>query len=163
QGLAVREVVVCEDRDASARETRAAEETRVRERIGDDEVTRAGERRHDAEVREIAAAEDERALRPLPAREPRLELRVEGMGAGHGARGARADAVARRGLLRGRNDLRIVREREVVVAAEGDELATVAARLRRRVAIRRDELAPEPCRLETGELLARETFERVHG
>ena len=56
------------------------------ERVGEDEVACAGEGRHDAEVREVAAAEDERALRA--ASSARAAPRARRRGGGCPSRGA---------------------------------------------------------------------------
>ena len=74
-----------------------------------------------------------------------------------------AQRIDRRRLLRGDDQRRVVRQREVVVAAEGDQLAAAAARLRGAVAIGRDELAAQARALERGELSTRVAFEGIHG
>jgi hypothetical protein len=92
----------------------------VAELVEHDEVARPDERGDHADVREVPAAEDDRVLGAFERRKPALEIRVERMVARDEPRGARADAVARSGLVACCYDVRMVREAEIVVAREGD-------------------------------------------
>ena len=108
------------------------------EPVGEDRVAAAGERRQDREVGEIARRKRERpraGARRDERREFRFERRVRGAMAGDEMRCARADAPARRRVARRRDQRRMVREAEVIVARERDDLAPVDddARTLRRV------------------------------
>ena len=75
-------------------------------------------------------------------------------------RGAGADAEAARRFEARSDDLRVVRQAEIVVAGERDELVVALQRRRRIKARRNGEAALELPPLERRELVARELVER---
>ncbi len=112
--------------------------------VGEDRVAAPGERGEDREIGEIAGRERQR---PRPGAGPHergelgFERRVRREVAADEVRRARADTPARRAVARGRDDVRVLGETEVVVAREGNELAAVDDDAR---ALRRGERAPDP-------------------
>jgi hypothetical protein len=79
----------------------------------------------DREVGEIAAAEDQRARIAEPAREFLFQRFVRGVMAGDQVRGGTAGAFARGGVLQRVDDGELLRQAEVVVAAEIQQPAAV--------------------------------------
>ena len=127
-----------------AGQQRAVVEARVVQPVGEDRVAAPGERGQDREIGEIPGRERQRARAragPNERGELGFERRVRREVAADEMRRARADAPARRAVARGRDDVRVVGESEVVVAREGDELAAVDDDAR---ALRRGERAPDP-------------------
>ncbi len=61
--------------------------------IHQDKVARAGQHRHNANIGQVAGPKHARGGKALEGREPRFELMIERMIAGHQAGAARADAV----------------------------------------------------------------------
>ncbi len=64
------------------------------ERVGEHEIAFARKRRNDAKISEITGTEDERPVRVLEPRKPRLEPGIKRMVARNQARGARAEPIA---------------------------------------------------------------------
>ena len=108
------------------RQERPVVETGVIEAIREHRVAAPGERGQDRQIGEVSGRKRERA-RVLAGPDERSEFRFErvvrrGMAADE-MRGARSDAPARGCVARRSDDDRMVREAEVIVARERDELA----------------------------------------
>ena len=127
-----------------AGEERAVVEARVVQPVGEDRVAAPGERGQDREIGEIPGREGQR-LRPCAGANEGgklgFERRVRREVAADEVRRARADAPARRAFARGRDDVRMIGETEIIVAREGDELAAIDDDAR---SLRRGERAPVP-------------------
>jgi hypothetical protein len=113
--------------DLRPREPRAVDQRGVVELVREDRRIGVAERGEQRDVGHVAAAEAERPGRRNVRREPGgelvLELRVRQTVAAHQVRGAAAGAVTPRAFDQGLDDDRVVGEAEVVVAAEGQQLA----------------------------------------
>ena len=142
-----------------AGQERAVVEARVVQPVGEHRIRAPGERGQDREVREVAGRERERAgrgARPYESRELGFERGMRREVAADEMRRRRSRAPACGAVARRRDDLGMIREAEVIVAREGDELPAVDddARARRRL-----ERAPAP--LQSGGRERREVaFER---
>jgi hypothetical protein len=90
------------------------------------EVALAGEGGDQAGIGQVARAEHHAGLRALQPRQPRLEFGQQRVVAGHQPRGAGARAVRVDGGLGGGLDRRVVRQAQIVVAGERQQLAAVA-------------------------------------
>ena len=119
-------VGVAKRHDGRAGELRAGPQAGMGQFVDDDEIARADQCRDDAGIGKVAGTEHTCRLGALDAGEAAFELRIERMIAGHEARSARADAVARERRDRGLLDGRMVAEVEVVVAAERQQPPPVA-------------------------------------
>ncbi len=84
----VRHVFVAEDENLRLREPRTVDDRSVIQRVGDDEVVFAQNRRNRARVGREARLEDDAGLDVLEARDLLLQLHVNLHGAGDGAHGA---------------------------------------------------------------------------
>ncbi len=129
--------------------------------VREDRVAAPGERGQDREIGEIPGREGQRPRARAGAHERgelAFERRVRREVAADEVRRARAGAPARRAFARRRDNLRVIGKAEIVVAREGDELASVDDDAS---ALRRGKRAPDPlqarglpCReaaLETGD------------
>ena len=125
------------------REQRAVVQARVIELVGEDRVVAAGERRQDREVGEIARRERERP-RARAGRDERGQFALRASSCGAAWPHTRCDAPAPTphcadGRRRRRDQRRVVRESEVVVAGEREQRRPVDAHAR---ALRAVEHAP---------------------
>ena len=101
------------------------DDRRVVELVGDDRVALVEQRLEDAAVRVEARAEEDRVLRAEERGEPLLELAVERLrAADEPDRGHPVAPPVERVVRRG-DHLRVVREAEVVVRAEVEQLAAL--------------------------------------
>ncbi len=132
------------------------------ERVADDEVRFAGDDRQDARVGREARLEDERGLGGLEVGQLSLQSFVDGERPGDGAHGPGADAQLTHGPLRGSPQARVVREAQVVVGGEADDLTAIDAADR---PLRRAQLAQravEVASVQVGQLVGQES-QRVVG
>src|SRR3954447_3758812 len=95
------------------------------ERIGEDDVALAGERRDDPDVREVAGSEQQAGLTALEFRYPLFEPLVDRHVAADKARGTGARAPAHRRVGGGLTYPRMVSQAEVVVGAEQQDRLAV--------------------------------------
>src|SRR5262249_33076530 len=126
QRLDMRHVRMPERQHGSTREPRAGPETGMRQLIDQHQVVAADQGGNDAGGREIAGAEHAGRFGALEAGETPLELGEQRVVAGYESGRAAADAMALGGLDRCRFDSRVMRQGEVVVAAEREEAPAVA-------------------------------------
>jgi hypothetical protein len=119
------EVVVPEREQPRSAQLRAGPQAGMRQFVDQHEIVRAEQSWNHSKVGEIAGTENAGALRSLQPGKPCLQLGVERMVASHEPRRPGPDAVTGQRLLRGRDDLGMIDEIEVVVAGEGTQPATV--------------------------------------
>ena len=136
-----------------ARQAHAVNQRGVVERIGENRILRAGERGDGAEVRLIAGGKKQRPWHLHELGELRLEALVHGAVPAQEMRGAFPDPVTRRGLDRRLHDSRMVREPEVVVAAEREDFLPVHDDSRPLRALADKAAATQTAPLELGKLL----------
>ena len=139
--------------DLRPREPRAVDDRRVVEPVADDHVLLAQDGRHRAGVRGEPGLEHERGVRVLERREAALELAVHLHLAGDRAHRAAPGAEARRGLGGGAVHPGVVREPEVVVRSEVDDLVPVEDRARAGRPAQRARMQQQAVGLERGELV----------
>ncbi len=159
KGFDMVHVAVPVGHDSRARETRAGPQAGMRQFVDQDEVLAADQRRDDAEIGEIARAEDAGRLGAFPMGQPRFEFAIKRMIAGDQPRGAGADAVDADRLDRRLLDGRMMRQVEIVVAAERQQPAAVAQHPDSGHAGGIDEDAPQRPAVELAELERREFVE----
>jgi hypothetical protein len=116
-------VAVCEPQPAGLAEADAVDDRGVVERIGDDRVLGAEQRLEEAAVGVEARAVQDRILAAEEARQPLLELAVHLLGAADEAHRRHAVAPPLERLPRGRHDLGVVGQTQVVVGAQVQHLA----------------------------------------
>src|SRR3989440_11761262 len=136
-----------------ARQAHAVDQRGVVERIGENRILRAGERGDGAEVRLIAGGKKQRPWHLHELGELRREALVAGAVPAQEMRGAFPDSVTRRGLDRRLHDSRMVREPEVVVAAEREDFLPVHDDSRPLRALANKAAATQTAPLELGKLL----------
>ena len=141
-------VAVRKDLDRRAAETRAVDDARVVQLVGNDEVFLGEDGGDGAGVRGEAALKDDGRFGFLELREPPLELHVNRHRAGDRAHRAGADAE----LLDRRQRLlfepRVRRQPEVVVRREIDDVAAVDRRARGLPVVEHAQTAVETLRFE---------------
>jgi hypothetical protein len=96
----VGDVFMAEDQDLGFREPRAVDDGGVVQRVGDDEIVLAQDRRNRAGIRGEARLKDHAGLDILEAGDFFFEFHVDFHRAGDGAHRARSDAVFARGFQR---------------------------------------------------------------
>ncbi|MBV6415047.1 MAG: hypothetical protein OMOMHJEC_02885 [Xanthomonadales bacterium] len=106
-----------------AGEARAIQQARVVQAVVQREVVATEQRDLGAERGHVAGRKQQRARVAGPVGERALQVRMRLAVAPEQVRGARTDALAR-GRRQGRDQARMPRETEVIVAAEVDELAS---------------------------------------
>ncbi len=111
---------VVEPEGLPEREPRAVHDARMVQLVQEDAVVPPAQGRDDAQVRLIAGAEDESRLHPRELREPALQLLVEVQIAVQEAAARVGRAVLPEGRLGRLDDLRVVREAQVVVRPDHD-------------------------------------------
>jgi len=124
----------------------------VIELVGKYRVVAPGKRGHDADVRHVAGRKQQRARQPHEPRERLFQRVMRGSVTEYQVRCARADAVTLGAFAHGGGETRVCGESQVIIAAEGDDLAAVDHRARALRAIERAACALEPARLEPGKL-----------
>src|SRR5271166_5809802 len=116
------DILVAEDLDGGAGEARAVDDAGVVELVGEDEVFLAEDGADGAGVGGKTALEDDAGFDILEARDLLFELHVNAHGSGDGADGAGAYAELAGSLEGGFDELRMIRQAEVVVAGQVDDL-----------------------------------------
>ena len=115
-------VLVREHLDRRAAQTRAVDDARVIQLVGDDDVLFREDRGDRAGVRGEPALKDDDRLGLLERGEPALELHVDFHGAGDAADGSGSDAEIARRRQRRLPQPRMRRQTQVVVRREIDDL-----------------------------------------
>ena len=129
------------------------------ELVDQDQIIQSHKRGNDAKVRQIAGAKHAGVLRLFDAGQAALELGEQRVIAGNEARSACSHAVKAQGLARRLDHGRVVREVEVIVAAEGQQAPAIAQGPNPRHPDGVDERAPQAARFELGKLCGREFIE----
>jgi len=115
--------------DLGLRQPRGVDKRGMVEPVFEDNAVALRERRRHAQIRHVAGGEKQRALRAHELGELLLERMVRARVAAHEVRGPRAHAVALRAALKGGDDLRVIGEPEIIVAAKGEQRLFVHAQL----------------------------------
>jgi len=155
-------VVVGEGLNASARKPGAGMGRGMAQLVEDDQVVGAHEARDHAAIGEVARAEDARPLLALEAGEPGFQIAVERVVARHqaGCAGAGAEHLDR--FDGGAFDVGVLRQTEIIVAAERHQRAAVALGSDARAAPCLTERALETPLVELVELGVGELIQRRH-
>ena len=119
-------VVVPEDDHAGARHAGAGNDAGVAQLVSENNVAFAKEAGNDADVGQVARPEDECCFRALDAGKAGFKLGEKRIVAGDKARGAGACAIGFKRFSGGRFHLRVLGEVEIIIAAEGDDVAPIA-------------------------------------
>jgi len=95
------------------------------ELVGEHRVVAAQQRADHADVGHVAGGEQECCGLPDEARQAAFQFVMRRAMAAHQMRSTGTDAVARGALLRGRDQVRVIRQAEIIVAAEGKVLLAI--------------------------------------
>ena len=125
------------------RQADAVDDARVIERIRDDRVLLVRQRLEQAAVRVEAGRVEDRILGAEEFGEAALQLAMDGLRAAYETHGSHSVPVAVEGRVGSGDDSRMVREPEVIVGAEVDDLAAVLEADHRILPRRDDALALE--------------------
>ncbi len=131
-------IIVCETSHVTSRERRTGEQAAMAVLVHDDQILGADESRDDADISQIAAAENNRIFRTLEICKALLQCLVKGVITRDVTRCACADAELTRCPAARLDDVGVLRESEIVVARERDELVRAANGVGFRCAARLD-------------------------
>ena len=156
----MRDVFVAEDQDLGFRKPCAVDDRRVIQRVGDDEVVFAENRRNRSGVRREAGLEDDTGFDVLEARDLFFEFHVDLHRPGDGADGARADAELARRFQRRFAQLGMRGQSQIIVRREVDDFLAVESADGRLLVVEHAQLEVRALGLEFVELVG-EVGERV--
>ena len=125
QLLAVIGILVPEDLDLRPRQPRAIDDAGVVQLVGENEIFLAEDRAHGARIGREPTLEDDARLDIFEASNLLLKFHMDAHRSGNGAHRTRANAEFLRGFQRCFNQLGMIREAEVIVAGQVDDLAPV--------------------------------------
>ena len=158
--LGIGGIPVLEHLDLRFRQTGSVDDRRVVQTVAHDHVVGSEDRGDRPGVRREAGLEEQRCVRVLERREPFLQVEMHLHLSSDGPDGAGSGAEPLGRLLGGPVHPRVVRQTEVVVRREVDDLAPVEGRARARRALHRPRVQQQPVRLELDELIL-QVVERV--
>ncbi len=114
--------------DFRFRKLAAIDDAGVIESVRNDVILRREDRRHSARIGGKSGLKNHASFRILELRDPPFQLHMNAHGSGDGPHRARARAIFLGGIHRSLDQLRVIRQSEVVVAGKIDYFTSVKTR-----------------------------------